>query len=353
MLTVDIFPADEGGCGWYRLRFPARALADDPNLAIRIDPPLSAEGSESVLGRFPTRVHTDADVVVFQRPLRGELVRHIPVLQRHGVACVVEVDDDFHALPKGHPARKRLAPANSPHSNWRHLADACRQADLVTVSTPALAARYGSHGRVRVLRNRVPATYLDIDGASNERPTIGWPGLVNSHTGDLEMLGPAIAFAMLDTGAAFRAIGSQLTLDTLGVSGEVVPWAPLTDLGPHGYPAAVAGLDVGIVPLVDSPFAAAKSALKGMEMAALGVPFVASPLPEYRRLYEQGAGMLASSRDEWRVKVGALAGSAEMRADYAGRGRAVMTDLTYERHCGEWADAWTEAAAIRRGEKAA
>ena len=55
----------------------------------------------------------------------------------------------------------------------------------------------------------------------------------------------------------------------------------------------VAKLGIGVAPLADTKFNAAKSWLKMAEMAALGVPCVVSPRAEYMRLHEQWIGSLA------------------------------------------------------------
>ena len=87
---------------------------------------------------------TDADVFVLQRPADENLLALIPSIQQAGIAVVVEVDDDLSCLPTTHPAHRILHPKLSPRANWRNVAQACRIADLVTVSTPALAERTAS-----------------------------------------------------------------------------------------------------------------------------------------------------------------------------------------------------------------
>lgn len=72
--------------------------------------------------------------------------------------------------------------------------------------------------------------------------------------------------------------------------GEFVPMEDFPDA------VADAKIDLGIVPLEDTMFNAAKSCLKGMEWAAQGIPFVASDLPEYEWL---GVGLLAKSFRDW------------------------------------------------------
>jgi hypothetical protein len=54
----------------------------------------------------------------------------------------------------------------------------------------------------------------------------------------------------------------------------------------------MAGIDIGLVPLEARDYNRAKSALKGMEYAACGIPFVASPSPEYIRF---ACGILAGA----------------------------------------------------------
>jgi hypothetical protein len=42
------------------------------------------------------------------------------------------------------------------------------------------------------------------------------------------------------------------------------------------------GIHVGLVPLTRGPFNEAKSYLKGLEYAAAGIPFIATPTEEYQ-----------------------------------------------------------------------
>lgn len=352
-MNVAIFNADEGGCGSYRLLFPAEILQAD-GADIVIQPTLSAVREENpILGDFLHDVPIDADVVVFQRPLRVELVETIPVLQRRGTAVVVEIDDDFHRLPPSHPAAKLFAPRHHPDRNWMWLRRACDQADLVTCTTPALAHRYAPHGRVAVLPNCVPGWYLEVEGKPNDRPTVGWTGTRITHVGDLDVCGMAIRDVQESTGCGFRAIGSADTLTELDVTGEVRPWCDLKDRGPDGYAATVASLDVGLVPLADNTFNRAKSALKMMEYASLGVVPVMTPTPDNIRMFQHGIGFLADSPADWARHVRALVTDEVLRENQVARGREVMAGWTYEARAHLWWEAWEQALANRRGSAAA
>lgn len=348
-MRVAVHPCDSGGCGFYRLRWPAEALQAAGHDVIVAD-----SFDALFFNGQMIRPLVEADVVVLQRPLARTVVESIPMLHRHGVAVVVEIDDAFHALPRGHGARKATAVAADPDHNRLWLRRACDLADLVTVTTPALAEMYGSHGRVRVLPNLVPASYLEVPthAPRTEAPTVGWTGSVVTHVGDLDELGGVIPQVLEETGARFVSWGVGLTEQTLGVTGRVRPWADL--LG--AYPRQVADLDVGLVPLADNAFNAAKSWLKGMEYAALGVPFVASPRVEYERLADDGIlpeVPMAFSPEGWRNWLTRLLTHPDERAEIAAANRAAVAPYTYENHADRWWNAWRAAADTRTRQETA
>jgi glycosyltransferase involved in cell wall biosynthesis len=355
---VIVYPADMGRCG-HRLIWPARALADqgaDVTVVTAEDPPeaqLQAQWGTLLDG---TRVLVDvevpdADVVVFQRPLQRTLVEAIPRLQDAGVRVVVEIDDDFTAMSRRnvawyscqptayeHPVTKAVM--GGPDRNWHHLAHACRIADLVTVSTPALAQRYGKHGRVRVVPNHIPASYLDVRPEPHDGVVVGWTGSVDTHPDDLQVTRGAVGRALRATGASFAVVGTGNGVQRrLGLDQPVVAsgWLPLDQ-----YPHAVAQFDVGIVPLELSAFNEAKSALKGLEYAALGVPFVASPTEPYCTLDMTMIGRLAMRPRHWERELRWLIENPEARDESASRGReAVRERWTVEGNCEQWFDAWS------------
>jgi glycosyltransferase involved in cell wall biosynthesis len=341
-LKVHVHPADEGGCGWYRLRWPAAALtAQGHDVTLHDD--IGTIRHAGLPGHPIVDVECDADVVVLQRVIQRSTYDLIPLLQRKGVAVVVEVDDDFHALPAGHPLRSRgqWSPARSP----RWLMRACEVADLVTVSTAALADRYGAHGRVVVLPNMVPESYLKVSGhAPADRPVVGWTGSLATHVGDLEATGGGVAAALRATGARFHVIGTGNGVkDALGLDehpSTTAGWVSLTD-----YPRAYAGLDVAIVPLAANAFNEAKSDLKGLEALALGVPFVASSTGPYRRLAaDAGCGFLAECPDQWFGWTRYLVNMQEVREDGAEVGREYVREhRTVEGQAWRWLEAWDHA----------
>ena len=295
----------------------------------------------------------DADVVVLQRPLRRVILDAIPRLQKEGVKVIVEIDDDFSSIDPRNAAFWACQPSpgvyvypdgtekptGGPDRNWHNVAAACRIADLVTVTTPALAKRYGAHGRVAVLPNYVPESYLSINAAPHEGVAVGWAGSVHSHPGDLQVAGIGVAQAVNESGASFVVVGpGNMVAQSLHLREEPssTGYLPLWD-----YPMAVANLDIGIVPLVDSAFNRAKSGLKMLEYAALGVVPVGSPTPDNVRLEKHGLGFIAEKPKDWRKTISRLARDKELLAEWQTDVRTRASLFTYEHNAEQWWDVWT------------
>jgi glycosyltransferase involved in cell wall biosynthesis len=89
----------------------------------------------------------------------------------------------------------------------------------------------------------------------------------------------------------------------------LVPWQRL--------PGIMADVDVNLAPLErDNVFTECKSAIKYLEAALVGVPTVATPLPDFRRMMEHGrGGLLASSGAQWSECLTHLVESPALRAE--------------------------------------
>jgi glycosyltransferase involved in cell wall biosynthesis len=126
---------------------------------------------------------------------------------------------------------------------------------------------------------------------------------------------------------------------------QTQPWVPVEE-----FVSSVRGaFDVGIVPLERSAFNDAKSNLKGLEFAACGIPFVASPSPEYQLICSQGAGVLAGPF-QWRQSLTTIAKDPDLRLHLGSRALStVMENYVMEDHAHDWLAAWTLAADLRSG----
>jgi glycosyltransferase involved in cell wall biosynthesis len=291
--------------------------------------------------------HQDADVVVIQRPMHREIIeRHIPALQESGKAVVVEIDDDFCALPAGNAAFFFTHPKRDPNLNALFLRRACAMADLVTCTTPALARRYAPHGRVAVIPNFVPAEYLQVPHTGDGK-TVGWAGNIMYHPHDLDVCGIGVTQAVTSNDARFLAVGDEHTNAVLRIpenAGTHTGFVPLAE-----YPHQLARMDIGLVPLEDNQFNNGKSALKMLEYAACGVYPICTPSPDNMRLHTTyGIGTMASKPKHWQRAITTALQDSDARAAAVHTARTVVAQhLTYERNSQLWLDAWRQAQANR------
>jgi glycosyltransferase involved in cell wall biosynthesis len=98
------------------------------------------------------------------------------------------------------------------------------------------------------------------------------------------------------------------------------PWAVDT------YAADLAACDLVLIPVEPSgDYAWHKPAGRALLALALGLPVVASPLPEYEKVIARsGGGLIAHTPDDWARCVNALAVSVEQRAEMGRRGCAFV-----------------------------
>jgi hypothetical protein len=290
----------------------------------------------------------EVDVVVMQRTTHDFLVGVIGWLTEHGVAVVVDVDDDLSAIHPSNPAWTALHPkgrgvpmdngAPNMHS-WHNLTEACRIATLVTVSTPALLPIYAAHGRGAVLPNCLPDHYYGLERVDSD--IIGWPASLHSHPNDPAAVGNAIA-RLVGQGAEFRVVSDPAGVGRAFGLAQDPPGSGAVGL--MDWPARIAELGIGIAPLADTRFNRAKSFLKPLELSATGTPWVASPRAEYAKLHAQGAGLLADRPRDWVRALQRLRGSADLRAELSENGRAVAARWRIADHADRWLAAWEQAA---------
>lgn len=351
-MRVAVYPADRYACGHYRCAWPAQMLHQQGADVVVVPPKgqtgiaVRVQDGEIVDGYGPK----DVDVIVLQRPARTNAARAVPFLREKGYAVVVDVDDDLSNIHPSNSAFRGMHPRSSPDYNWANVAYACRHATLVTVSTPALAARYASHGRVRLIRNYVPARFLEMPH-DPLMETVGWAGSLHSHPGDLDQAAGALA-RLAREGHELRFVGpSKGVSKKLGV--ELGEGAFTGNLGFGDWQPAVAErIGVGVAPLADTRFNECKSWLKPLEYSAAGAPWVASDTPEYARIAAMCGAPTASRPRDWYRELKRLLTDEQARVDASGRAREAASKLTIEGHVHEWAEAWEAAYAARRGDVA-
>jgi len=313
------------GSSYYRMYLPFKHLVQSSGHQVYVSPPGS---------RIPLPEPKDlenVDLLVMQRPAGPTgLIYWNGWKRAGGTKLVYECDDDL----------LRVDPSGLPHL---HSDDArtvikkmVRLADLVTVSTPALAEAWsGLNGNIVVLPNYVNAELLQLERPRRDRLTVGWSG-GTSHLVDWSAHHEAIGQGMAGADADLHFVGQDYSPMTPGVRTRFTQWEPNV----WDYYKSI-DFDIGVIPLARTDFTASKSHIKALEYAALGIPVVASDEPPYREFVIDGVtGFLVRTADEWRSRLRELINDADLRADMGAKAAAHAAQYTIQQHWPEWSGAY-------------
>lgn len=338
-MTTYVYPSHDDPMGWIRLIWPALHLDRSkvkvmmPHIKDRILYDLDVNS-----GKVVPQIPTDATTMVVQRVTDRVFVEIIRKWRDAGLRVILDMDDDLRAITSGSNVNAFNLLHNSADKevSWKNTEETAKLASLVTCSTPRLVERYG-HGHGMLIRNAVPDAYLRVQ-TPVDRGTIGWSGSIGFRAYDPEEVGMSLCRLQRE-GYTIRTVGTDpvsvqkaFRLDELPDARSSVPL--------FQFEWTVAPFHVGIVPLKPSQFNMSKSWLKGLQLAALGVPFVASPAPDYVAMFEMGAGVLAQGQRDWYRQIKRLLMDDAYADDVRARGFDMAKTQTYGVRRNEWEYAW-------------
>jgi glycosyltransferase involved in cell wall biosynthesis len=313
-----------------------------------LDHPAIGGGFEIILATDETIFDYDADVILTQRyamqnpPAVDRLAAHA---RKTGAKLLYDLDDDLLNLPRTHPDAAVLNPFRPVVRRMLAVADA------VWVSTPGLAESIApTRPDAVVVENRLDERIWVHQPAS--RPLWDDPVRIlcmgtTSHTDDFAIIAPALVRLKAE-------YGDRIVIDVLGMtSGELPP--AFNRIGPsthasRSYPGFVNWLTamqprwhIGLAPLLDTRFNRAKSPLKAMDYAALGLTVLASDTPVYRGSIADGpAGQLVRNDPfSWQAALDWLIRNQALRASRTSQARtAFLSQGTLATQAPLRLDAW-------------
>jgi glycosyltransferase involved in cell wall biosynthesis len=185
---------------------------------------------------------------------------------------------------------------------------------------------------------------------NREPATVGWTGTVRVHPYDLQETRGAIGEVIRENELKFGVVGDGENVQKLLQLSDETPFTSTGWVSLDNYYEAVRDtLDIGIVPLEMSAFNHAKSALKGMEMAALGIPFIASPTKEYERFELYGVGKTAGSAREWAKHLQKWIDKPLTRESDARKYREIVyNESVIEQNASMWVETWERVISLRK-----
>lgn len=332
LLKVLFLPADDGGCGYHRIRmwdkvFNRLGIADSQIL----DPTEEEEATlkaievaDVIVGKFGTLEYIryiknrfPRKVVVFDNDDNTlEIKPSNPAYKQFGTRDVwvpskdVKSTQYYKQATVGTKLRMEemqsiplwVTGITSGFNRYRNvrihteLLEALLISDLVTSPTPTLSQFWAKYAdKTAVIPNCLDLSYYPDVEVKRKRKKgeirIGWSG-GSSHSADWRAVMPLIRTIMQKRGNVTLVIaGSNFEENFKGLNIEYHPW---TEWEAHPYRMKLLDLDFALIPLADDEsFNIYKSELKMMEFAALKVPMIVKDQLPYSPYIKRNENCLA------------------------------------------------------------
>jgi glycosyltransferase involved in cell wall biosynthesis len=371
------------GCAYYRVQLPLRTLNQQDGWSASYGralplPEEIRDGRATSVQDVVSHMADRFDVIVAQQVGAGGTGADITFehFARSGkFMTVLETDDNLLALHAGHGDEARQEMVERAAAYRR----AAEVADLVTVTTPALAEVMSKINKnVKIVPNYIDAAMFQLPGSGTgipptriiesggwsrwrpqwpgpEQMLIGWGGS-STHRDDFAIAWPGLKRLLLQRPEiCFATMGvkhhaDDPAMDRLERRSQVagLAWLDMNKHPWHEYWKRVGYYDIGIAPLEMNEFNRSKSWIKILEYCAMGVPFVASASPEYCRFVESGKhlkqaidsfGILVEHPYQWHAALSAITSDwAELQRMQA-RARMYARQFTIQGNIQEWVSA--------------
>ena len=233
-------------------------------------------------------------------------------------------------LPKGIPIvsdydyamfhrydRHRLAPVR-----WllgKKIDLVMRSSALVTAGNGYLSERATASGagHVKIVPTVVDLEHYKLKGnfSTTDKLSVGWIG--TPETWSLFALGryKKLQNAIEQSDAIFLAVGAALEGNVRGPL-KILPWSEDKEAN------LIQSMDIGVMPLPDTPWARGKCGYKLIQYMACGLPVIASPVGVNAEIVEHGVnGFLAETDAEWHEAIVTLLRDPDLRHRMGAAGR--------------------------------
>ena len=321
----------------YRVLLPAKHLGADTTHDYTDIPYELKEGrvnvmtmevrvNKNILGtaQIITRPFSYYDVVVMQHAWDDDLIILILRLKELGIKVVLDYDDDlYHDNP--------FYPYDYSDGRMKNLTEAMQLADLITVTTPALAETYGKYNKVSILPNMIDMSeYPNYIVVPRDRKTVGWysSGIrFEEFKSVMEGWIPEDVHLYLAGSIIFKGFKHENKTVAARFKHE-------------DNPKILSNIDIGLIPLALNRFNNGKSDLKGLEYGAMGIPYIASPTEPYKKLIKHGVnGFLIKHGRDWSKYIKLLLDD-KTRADMGKAARKVSEGRDIKTNIWRWKEVY-------------
>ena len=325
-LQVLFLPADEGGCGWYRIKQfdEAFKFRDDVKSYLM-------DGKEPVDEQM--ELIKSADVVVgrlydyqYFKLIKEEIDPNKKVVFDHDDNTMEVLPTSEHykefgtedawALVNGNLKPVWVTGLTGGFNRYKNLSLQMNllyilaSADLITSPVQKLLDFYQQFGsrdvKTGIVHNALnfdlypEGEFIPKDKKKGEI-RIGWQGGI-SHMGDWEEIKEPLARVLADyPEVTLHIMGSYYRNQFKDFEDRITryPWYPFKA---YTYRLKTLGLDGAIIPLEDKPFNEYKSEVKFTEFTALGVPSVVKDMLPYSLVINENNSYPYKKKEEFEVK---------------------------------------------------
>jgi hypothetical protein len=175
-------------------------------------------------------------------------------------------------------------------------------------------ARHAGARRVEIIPTVVDADrYQPRLDRNNPVPVIGWIGTPQTSRYLMPLLP---VFSQLKKQIPFRviAVGARPD-DFTDTVVEVVPWSEDTEV------SIIQTFDIGIMPLLDTPWERGKCGYKLIQYMACGIPVVASPVGVNQKIVKHGVNGYLAADNGWGAHLIELLRFPDLRQTLGAQGR--------------------------------
>jgi len=280
------------------------------------------------------------DLIVFSRPHHDTLML---AYKRMGTKMIVDMDDDFHAIPENHPGYRDVG--NGDPYYLAKLDNCIYLADLVTVATSELRERLlPLNKNIKVIPNGWSAdnfNWLVKRSIHKDRFVFGWGGTI-THREDFKVCVKPIQHVLKENPRAMVCICGDPEIYKLlaGVKEKQKMFVPMMPY--YIFPVAMSLWDVMLVPLIDNTFNQAKSDLKLVDAGARGIPYICSDVSIYRN-WPDGGLRVQNTEDEWYAAMKVMIDSPNTYQTFVNNGRQAARMREMNNLARVWQNAIEEA----------
>lgn len=362
-MNITYFLRDNGACGYYRADLPMQKIRQSRKAAIE---KIEKGDNHIHIGQALNQ----ANIIFTPRMAEDSFISALKDMQMEGKKLVIDFDDDMFNISPLSPHYKEcgiedvryVMPGGEVVNLWEDgrnidikankkrldgVKRALEMSDMVTTTTDVLAGVFSEYNdNVKVLPNCIdPDIWQSLDMKRKDEIRLYWAG-GSSHYEDWCILTDIIPEVM----AKYPQVKLVLMGTKFDGTLKKIPkhkvefhnWVPTPA---YPYKSAILSPDICIIPLRNTEFNRCKSAIKWIEMGALGVPSVVSNISPYKEMRNGDNGIFIEDNDPeaWMKGISMLVEDELLRAKIGGNAyRHTMSNFDINKNYPLWINAYKE-----------